>query len=62
MAQLVKNLPEMWETYIRFLGWEDPLDKGKATHYSFLACRIPWTIVLNSQTQLSNFHFSLELE
>ena len=43
MAQLVKNLPAMWETLVRFLGWEDPLEKGMATHYSFLACRIPWT-------------------
>ena len=34
MAQLVKNLPAMWETWVRSLGWEDPLEKGKATHSS----------------------------
>ena len=49
VAQLVKNLPAMqeiwvWETWVRSLGWEDPLQKGKATHSSILAWRIPWTI------------------
>ena len=43
MAQLVKNPPAMWETWVRSLGWEDPLEKGKATHSSILAWRIPWT-------------------
>ena len=42
MAQLVKNLPAVWETWVRSLGWEDPLEKGKATHTSILAWRIPW--------------------
>ena len=42
VAQLVKNLPAMWETWIRSLGWEDPLEKGKATHSSILTWRIPW--------------------
>ena len=42
VAQLVKNLPAMWETWIRPLGWEDPLEKRKATHSSILAWRIPW--------------------
>ena len=42
VAQLVKNLPAMWETWVRSLGWEDPLEKGKATHSSILAWRIPW--------------------
>ena len=37
MAQLVKNLPAMQETLVQFLGWEDPLEKGKATHSSILA-------------------------
>ena len=37
MAQLVKNLPAMQETPVRFLGWEAPLEKGKATHSSILA-------------------------
>ena len=44
MAQLVKNQPEMWEAWLRSLGWEDPLEKGKATHSSVLAWRIPWTL------------------
>ena len=44
MTQLVKNLPAMWETWVRYLGWEDPLEKGKATHSSILTWRIPWTI------------------
>ena len=43
MAQLVKNLPAMWETWVQTLGWEDPLEKGKAVHSSILAWRIPWT-------------------
>ena len=43
VAQLVKNPPAMWETWVRSLGWEDPLEKGKATHSSVLAWRIPWT-------------------
>ena len=44
VAQLVKNLPAVQETWVRPLGWEDPLEKGKATHSSSLAWRIPWTI------------------
>ena len=44
IAQLVKNLPAMQETPVRFLGQEDLLEKGKATHSSILAWRIPWTI------------------
>ena len=36
VAQTVKNLPAMWETWVRSLGWEDPLEKGKATHSSIL--------------------------
>ena len=42
MAQLVKSLPAMWETQVRSLGWEDPLEKEMATHSSILAWRIPW--------------------
>ena len=42
MAQLVKNPPAMCETWVQSLGWEDPLEKGKATHSSILAWRIPW--------------------
>ena len=43
VAQLVKNLPAILETWVQSLGWEDPLEKGKATHSSILAWRIPWT-------------------
>ena len=43
MAQKVKNLPAMWETWVRFLGWEDPLENELATHASILAWRMPWT-------------------
>ena len=44
VAQLVKNPPATWETWDRSLGWEDLLEKGKATHSSILACGIPWTV------------------
>ena len=44
IAQLVKNPPTMWETLVRSLGSEDSLEKGKATHSSILAWRIPWTV------------------
>ena len=44
VAQMVTNPPAMQETWIQSLGWEDPLEKGKATHSSILAWRIPWTI------------------
>ena len=44
VAQLVKNPPAMLETWVQSLGWEDPLEKGKATHSSILAWRIPWTV------------------
>ena len=44
VAQLVKNLPSMQETWVPSLGWENPLEKGKATHSSNLAWRIPRTI------------------
>ena len=43
VAQTVKNLPAIQETWVQFLGWEDPLEKGKATHSSILAWRIPRT-------------------
>ena len=64
VAQLVKNLPTMWETWVWSLGEKDPLEKEKATHSSILAGRIPWTTVqgvAKSQTQLSNFHFHFHL-
>ena len=44
MAQLVKNLPAMQETWAQSLGWEDPLKRAKATHSSILAWRNPWTV------------------
>ena len=44
VAQLVKNPPAMWETWVLSRGWDDPLEKGKATHSSILAWRIPWTV------------------
>ena len=43
MAQMVKNLPAMWETGVQSLGQEEPLEKGMATHSSMVAWRIPWT-------------------
>ena len=43
-SQLVKNVPAMSETWVQSLGWEDPLEKGKATHSSIPAWRISWTV------------------
>ena len=60
VAQLVKNPPAMQETWVPVLGWEDPLEKGKAAHSSILAWRIPWTVYSKgsqNQTRLSDFHF-----
>ena len=63
VTQLVKNLPAMWETWVQSLGWEDPLEKGLATHSSIFAWRIPMNIgawwaavhgVGRSQTLLSD--------
>ena len=44
VAQLVKNLPAMQETWVQSLGWEDPLEKEKAIHSGILVWRIPWTV------------------
>ena len=44
VAQMVKNLPAMWETWVQSLGWEEALEKGMATHSSILAWRIPGDI------------------
>ena len=44
VAQLVKKLPAMWAIWVQFLGWEDALEKGKVTHSSILAWKIPWTV------------------
>ena len=63
---MVKRLPTMWETQVRSLGWEDPLDKEMATHPSILAWEIPWTEdpgrlqsigVAKRWTQLNDFTF-----
>ena len=43
LAQVVKNLPALQETQVQSLGWQDPLEKGMATHSSILAWKIPWT-------------------
>ena len=59
VAQLVKNLPAMLETWVQSLGWEDSMQKGKATHSSILACIVHG--VSQSQTRLSNFHFHFEV-
>ena len=63
VAQMVKNPPAKQETWVQSLGWEDPLEKGKATHSSMLAWRIPRTVhgVARSRTRLSDFHFHLIL-
>ena len=42
VVEMVKNLPAMQETWVQSLGWDDPLEKGMATHSSILAWRIPW--------------------
>ena len=67
MAQLVKNSPAMWETWVQSLGWEDPLEEGMATHSNILAWRIPidrrvwWATVhgvAEGWTRLSDFTFT----
>ena len=66
VARTVKHLPTMWETWVRSLGQEDPLEKEMANHSSTLAWKIPWTEepgrlvcgVAKSQTQLSDFTFT----
>ena len=59
-AQLVKNLPAVRETWVGSLVWKDPLEKGKATHSSILAYRIPWTVSSMGSQRVrhdSDFHF-----
>ena len=56
VAQLVKNLPAMRETWVQFLGWEDALERGMATHSSILAWRIPmdrgaWQVTVHGVTK-----------
>ena len=66
VARLVENPPAMWETWVRSLGWEDPLEKGKAAHSSILGlenstdCTVHG--VTKSQTRLSDFHFYFQTE
>ena len=63
VAQTVKNLPAMQETWVQSLSWEDPMEKEMATHSSILACKIPWTeepgrlqsMGSQSRTQLNDF-------
>ena len=66
VAQIVKNLPAMWATWVRSLCWDNPLEKGTGPHSSILAWKIPmdrgawWATihgVRKSQTRLSDFHF-----
>ena len=69
VAQTVKHLPAMRETRVRFLGWEDPLEKEMAIHSSTLAWKIPWTeepdrlqsMGSQSQTRLSDFTFTFTM-
>ena len=56
VAQMVKNPPAMQETWIRSLGWEDPLEKGTATHSSILAWRIPCTILSTEWQRVIDKH------
>ena len=72
MAQRLKRLPAMWETWVRSLGREDPLEKEMATHSSILAWRIPWTEELgglqstgrkeSDMTERLHFHFRYSIE
>ena len=61
LAQLVKNPPAIWETWVRCLGWKDPLEKGKGTHSSILAWRIPWTTVHRTAKTDTTEQLSLSL-
>ena len=57
MAQLVKNPPAVWKTWVRSLGWEDPLAKGKAAHPSILAWRSPWGHKESDTTEQLSLHW-----
>ena len=61
MAQLVKNLPAMWETWVQSPGWEDPLEKGMATYASILAWRIPWDCERDGHDWMTFNYFLLEI-
>ena len=68
VAQMVKRLPAVWETWVRSLGWDGTLEKEMATHSSTLAWKIPWTeepgrlqsMGSKSQTRLSDFTFTFK--
>ena len=58
VAQIVKNLPAMWETQIQSLGWEVPLEKEMTTHSSILTWRIPWAVIIHPSIH-SHIHTSV---
>ena len=64
MTQLVKNPPSVWETWVRSLGWEDPLEKGTTTHSSNSGLENSMDCIAHevakSQTRLSDFHFHMK--
>ena len=63
VAQLVRNPPAVWETWVLFLCWEDPLAKGKDTHSSTLAWRMPWTVYsIGSPRVRQDFPFTTGLD
>ena len=57
LSQMVRNPPAMWDTWVQSLGWEDPLRKGKAIHYSILAWRMPW----GYKESDIHFHFPFQI-
>ena len=64
MAQLVKSLPTMWETWVQSLGWEDPLGKGKATHFQYSGLEnsmdsSPWGCRESDTTKQLSLHFTV---
>ena len=62
VAQLLKNPPAVLETWVRYQGWEDPLEKGKTNHSSILTRRIPWTTQSRgSQSQMLSFTFTFQM-
>ena len=68
VAQMIKNLLAMRETWVQSLGWEDPLKKGTATHFSILAWRIPWTwwaavhgVAESDMTHRLSLHFDFSI-
>ena len=68
VAQMVKHLSTMWKTWVRFLGWEDPLEKEMAIHSSTIAWKIPWaeepgrlqSVGSQSWTRLNDFTFTFQ--